>query len=276
MPEAQIELSYDSADAIPAGFAGLYDEVDGKFTLAGVSGMKTQQDVNNVQEALRKERADHNAAKTSLKAWGDLKPDEVMTQLDRIKELEAAGAGKIDETKMTELVEARLTQKTAPMERQITTLTTDNEALKAENANLKSSIERRDMNDEVRAIATEMKVLPTAIADVELVAAMFMEKGEDGKFIVKADAQGVTPGVDMQQFLKEMQKIRPHWWPASQGGGAGGGAGEFGGSANPFSHEGWNMTQQAKIVQEKGMAFAQKLAEAAGTKVGGLKPPAKK
>lgn len=276
MPDIQIELNYDSADAIPEGMKGLYDEQDGKFVLAGVTGMKTQQDVANVQEALRKEREDHNLAKAALKPWTGMKHDEVMAKLDRIGELEAAAGGKLDETKLNEMVEGRLTQKTAPLERQITTLTEERDNFKTENDQLKGQIERRDMNDSIRAVATEMKVLPTAIADVEIIAASFLERAEDGTFITKADAQGVTPGVDVKQFMKEMQKLRPHWWPASQGGGAGGGAGEFGGDANPWTNGGWNMTQQAKIVKEKGMEFATQLAKAAGTTVGGLKPPAKK
>ena len=43
-----LELSYDTKDAIPNGFAELYTEKDGKFVLTGVNGMKTQTDVDNV------------------------------------------------------------------------------------------------------------------------------------------------------------------------------------------------------------------------------------
>lgn len=269
MPEVTLDLSYDSVDAIPQGFSGLFDEKDGKFVLGGVNGMKTQTDVANVQEALRKERGDHDTVKNSLRAWGDLKPDEVRSQLDRIAELEAAAGGKLDDAAINKIVEGRLIQSTSPLQRQIETLSEENTTFKTENEQLKASMERRDMNESVRSVATEMKVHSTAIVDVEMVAASYLEKNEAGEFVVRSDAQGVTPGVDVKQFLKEMQKLRPHWWPVSEGGGANGhglGAGE----PNPWNASTWNVTQQGKIQRESGIEVATQLAKAAGTTIGGL------
>ena len=201
MTDVNIELSYDSADQIPEGFKGLYDEVDGKFTLAGVNGIKTQKDVNNVQEALRKERNDHGEAKTLLgkyRALGE-DPDAIQTQLDRIAELEAAAGGKLDDNKIQEMVEARLGQKTSPLERQIANLTNDVSEKDKTIATLQQALVSRDMNDAIRSVATEMKVLGTAIPDVEMVAAAYLEKDEhSGEFIVKADAKGVTPGLSFR------------------------------------------------------------------------------
>jgi hypothetical protein len=276
MPDIEIDLSYDTQDAIPEGVRGLFDEVDGKFVLAGVKGMKTEKDVSNVQEALRKERADHSKIKDDYKPWQSFgkTPEEIQAQLDRIDELEAAADGKLDDDKINGIVEGRLKQKTGPLERQLTTLTEERDTYKTENERLKGQIERRDMNEAVRTVATEMKVVPTAIMDVEMIAASYLERGENGQFIVKADAQGVTPGVDVKQFMKEMQKMRPHWWPQSEGGGAGGG-GSFGGGPNPWSADGWNMTEQGKIVREKGMEVAGQMAKSAGTTVGGLRPTKK-
>jgi hypothetical protein len=270
-----LELQYDSADDIPSGFSELYSEADGKFVLAKVNGLKTQADVSNVQEALRKEREDHKAAQTSLKAWGDLKPDEVAAQLDKIEEYKIAAEGNMDDDKIESIVESRIKQKTGPMERQISTLTETNTTLLSENEALKASIERRDMNEAVRSVAAEMKVHSSAIPDIEMVAASFLERDESGKFIVKSDAQGVTPGMDIKGFMKEMQKARPHWWPESSGGGAGGGGKGYGGQNNPFSHDGWNVTAQGKVYQEQGAEVAAAMAKAAGTTLGGTKPPKK-
>jgi len=77
-------------------------------------------------------------------------------------------------------------------------------------------------------------------------------------------------------FLTEMQDKRPHWWPKSVGGGAGGSGNGFGGAANPWTAENWNMTQQGAYVKENGMDKATQMAKAAGTTVGGMKPAAKK
>ena len=272
MPEVTLDLTYDSAEAIPEGFKGLYDEVDGKFNLAGVNGMKTQKDVTSVQEALRKEREDHKKAKDALTPWSSLgEIADVQAKLDRIAELEAAAEGKLDEEQINKLVEGRLTQKTAPLECQVNTLTEERDTARAENDVLKGQIETRDRNDAVRAVATEMKVISTAIPDVEMVAGMYLERNEAGDFVTKADVKDVTPGVDVKQFLKEMQKMRPHWWPASEGGGAGGGTGLGQGEANPWKAETWNATTQGQILR-RDRDLATRLAKSAGTTIGGPKP----
>jgi hypothetical protein len=273
-----LELSYDTISAVPENFRSLFTEKDGKAVLTGINGLKTQSDVSNVQEALRKERADHAAAKEALKPWLSLgkKPDEVLTTLDRVAELEAAAAGKIDETKIQQIVENRLVQKTAPLERQLRDTTAELTTVKQERDDLKNGLQRRDMSDAIRAVATEMKVVPTAIADIELIAQSYLERDESGKFIVKAGVNGLTAGLDVKDFMKEMQKQRPHWWPASAGGGAGGGGGGFGGEANPWAANSWNMTAQGAVVREKGMAVAEAMAKAAGSKVGATRPTVKK
>lgn len=114
-----IELQYENREALPEAFQNdaVFNELftvqgDGKVVITGVTGMKTQHDVDTVKEALRKEREDHGAAQAKLKPWGDMDPTKTLAQLDRITELEAAAAGNLDEEKMNELVQARLPQLT--------------------------------------------------------------------------------------------------------------------------------------------------------------------
>jgi hypothetical protein len=270
-----LELSYDKMDAVPEAFRPLYEEKDGKAVLTRINGMKTQQDVFNVQEALRKEREDHGKTRDAFKPWkafGD-DPNALQTKLDRIAELEAAAGGKLDDAAINKLVEARLGQKTAPLERQLKDIAGERDTAVSERDALRAAIQRRDMNDVVRAVATEMKVLATAIPDVEMVAASYLERDPtSGEFIVKADAKGVTPGSDLKGFMKEMQKLRPHWWPASQGGGAGGGGGFDNIDDNPWSPKGWNLTKQGAYVKEHGMAKAELAAKAANSRVGATRP----
>ncbi|MAD98770.1 MAG: hypothetical protein CMB99_15710 [Flavobacteriaceae bacterium] len=263
-------------DAVPEEFRSLYSEKDGKAVLTGISGIKTPQDVLNVQEALRKERENHSAAREALKPWKALgeDPAEIQAKLDRIGELEAAAEGKLDESAIQKLVEQRLGQKTAPLERQLKETTSNLEELKSENEKLKNTLVTRDRNDAIRSVATEMKVLPTAIADVELVAGLYLERDETtGEFIVKADANGVTPGADIRQFMKEMQKLRPHWWPQSQGGGAGGSKGTGDSEDNPWSKNGWSITKQGEYIKQNGMSKAQEAAKSVGSFVGATRPP---
>lgn len=272
-----LELSYDNISAVPEAFRGLYEEKEGKAVLTKINGLKTQADINNISEALRKEREDHKAAKSLLAPWQNFgkKPEEIQAQLDRIAELEAAGGGKIDEAKLSQLVEARLGQKTAPLERQLRELTTNYETATRERDEARSIISRREMSDAVRAVAGEMKVLGTAIPDVELFAQMALERQEDGSYITKQGISGVTPGVDVKTMLKDLQKIRPHWWPASEGGGAGGSGGGRDGD-NPWSAGGWSLTKQGEYIKAHGLAAAQAAAKSVGSAVGATKPPAKK
>jgi hypothetical protein len=279
-----IELQYDNRDALPEAFRSdaVFNELftvgsDGKVILSGVTGMKTQKDVSTVQEALRKEREDHAKARDALKPWGELKADEVLSQLDRIKELEAAAGGKLDEAKLNEMVEGRLSQKTGPLQRQIETLTNEKTTAEKERDALKGQLEARDRNDAVRAAATESKVHLTAIPDMEMAASVMLEKDADGKLVTKNGIEGLTPGLGVKEWTKEMQKLRPHWWPESVGGGAGGANGGTGYTGNnPFSAEHWSMTEQGRLLTEKGRDFVDKLAKAAGTTVGGQKPALKK
>lgn len=272
-----LEIQYDNLSLVPEAFRPLYAEKDGKAVLTAINGIKTVADVNNLQEALRKERSDHAAVKAQLTPWATLgkKPEEILGQLDRIKELELAAEGKIDEKKINEMAESRAAQKVGPIERQLRDTTTTLETVTKERDTFRDQLYRRDMSDSVRGIATEMKVLPTAIADVEMFAQFALERQEDGSFITKSGISGVTPGLDPRGLLKEMQKHRPHWWPASAGGGAGGGMNGINGDKNPWSAEHWNVTAQGKIVNDLGMAKGEELAKAAGSFIGATKPAKK-
>jgi len=274
-----IEITYDSMDEVPEAFRSLFAENNGKAVLTHVNGLKTNQDVLNVQEALRKERQNVTTLKQTMSSWKSLgeDPTEIQSKLDRIAELETAAGGKLDDEAIQKMVEARIGQKTAPLERKLNETLTNYQAAQEQNNQLMNTLVSRDRNDVVRAIATEMKVIPTAIADVEMVAGMYLERDDiSGEFIVKADAKGLTPGADVKQFLKEMQVARPHWWPMSQGGGAGGGRGMGDSEDNPWSGKGWSLTKQGQYIKEHGMTRAQEAAKSANSFVGATRATTKK
>lgn len=267
-----INTSYDKIDDIAEPFRPLFSEQDGRFVLTGVNGMKTQKDVDSLSEALRKERLDHGMSKTSLKTWGDLKYDDVISKLDRFPELELAAAGKLDDNAIKALIEPKVTQATAPLQRQITSLGEEINGWKTRATVAEERLISKDRNDGVRSAAIEFKAHPTAIADIELAASVYFEQTDSGAFVTKSGINGVTPGLSFKEWLRDMQKSRPHWWPASEGGGANGGGGLNMGESNPFSAAGWNLTAQGQVVLTKGQAVAEQLAKAAGTTVGGPKP----
>lgn len=263
----------DTLDGVPEALRGEYIEKGGKFELQ-VEGMKTQGDIDRLNSALTKERNDHKAVRDRLSMLGDRKIEDVLSQLDRIPELEAAAGGKIDEDKMHQLVEARVKQKIAPVER-------ERDHLKGQLGERDATINgfmqekrTRTIHDAVRKAATGAKVLPEAMDDALMLAERLFEVSEDGKVITK-DNVGVTPGIEASAWLTDVQRTRPHWWGASAGGGAGGNRGGIDTSKNPFSAENWNLTEQGKLLvtnREK----AEQLAKLAGTTIGGQQPAMRK
>lgn len=265
-----LNYSYDSLDQVPEAYRGLYSENNGKVVLSAVVGIKTQDDVNAVQEALRKERNDHKSVKDKLAKLGDREIDDVLTMLDRIPELEAAakGADNIDER-----VAARLQQETAPLKRTIQGYETELETLRASVAEYQQRETNRDISDNVVKYATKTKVLPEAVDDVCFMARSIFEKNEDGNIVAKNGIPGVTPGITPEVWLTELRQSKPFYWPASNLPHMGTGGGHQGGN-NPWSAEHWNMTEQGKIYTANPKK-AEQLAAQAGTSIGGPKPAAK-
>lgn len=264
------EDEYDDYESIPAQVKHLFKEDGGKWVLIQSGEMKTVEDVSRVQEGLRKEREDHKATKAKLNQFNGLDADEVHEKLDRIEELEAAAAGKIDENKINDMVEARLRAKTAPLERQINTLKGENSELQGDVESYKAREKRRTIHDHIRSAAATAKIRDTAMDDALLVGEHVFDVDESGNVVTK-DNVGVTPGIEPSVWLTEVKKTRPHWWPESKGAGANGGDGGAGGINNPFSHEHWSMTEQGKLLRED-RSKAEQLARAAGTTIGGPKP----
>lgn len=260
-----IELSYANQDDVPAQYIDLYTEKDGKWVLTGIKGMKTQDDVNRQLAANQKIRDELKAAKAALSKFGNMDPDEVIAKLDRVEELEAqlAAGGKPDDSKINELVEARIKARLTPIEREKERLARELADKDKQVAEYSAKDRKRLISDQLRTAATKANVRATALEDILLIGQTAFEITEDG--VVQT-----TDGMSAEVWLTEQQSNRPHWWPESSGAGANGGAGG-GNNANPFSHAHWNLTEQGKIVRANP-AKAEQLAKAAGTTVGGKRP----
>lgn len=274
----ELELSYNTQAEIPAAFVSLYTEKDGKWVLTGVKGLKSQADIDRQLQANQAERTAHAATKAELAKFTALKktPEELTALVDEEPTLrakaEATGGkdGKFDQAHVDAIVQAKV----APLQRELETtkaalteVTTDRDAKAGE-------ITKGRIVNGVRAAAGELKVIDTAIPDVELYATNYFTALDDGSVVTKDGIPGVTPGLDPKSWLTDQQKARPHWWPPSQGGGGGGGQ-LPGGGANPWTKEGWNLTAQGAYVREHGQESAERLAKAAGHEgVAGARRPA--
>lgn len=283
----KLKTIYEKAEEIPEGYSELYVERNGKFELTGIEGVKTQTDLDKLNEALRKERADHKASKDALAKWGDLNPDEIPAQLEELNEVKAQLAtatkdGKINEGAVQERIEAAVTRAVGPLQRDKASLekqlAAKDAAIKekaSEVENLHGTIKRNRLEGILRDTAIAAKILPTAIDDAVMVGINHFEQLEDGRIVTK-DGVGLTPGLDPKEWAKDMQERRPHWWPPSVGGGARGGGAPLGRNAeNPWSAEGWNVTKQGQYHRQFGEAKAAEAAKSVGSFIGATKPPAK-
>lgn len=270
-----IELAYETLEDIPEGYSDLYVEQDNKFVLTGVTGMKTQADVDQVKAALDRQTRLHKETKDKYRPWADLDFEDVQGRLDRIEELEAQveAGGQIDEGKLSELVEKRLVSKTKPLERQL-------EALNAEKTELSEAVEtykaanlQREIHDEIRTAAVDLRVKPQAVEDVLMMGERLFEKDESGKIFAR-DNVGITPGIDPKAWLGELVETKDYLLQDSEGGGGKGSSGKGHVSDNPWKKDQFNLTKQAKVEQEKGKDYAKALAAQAGAVYGSFQPPA--
>lgn len=269
-----LSVEHDKIDDIPEAYRSLYSQKDGKFFLTGIAGVKSQGDIDRIQEGLRKEREDHRATKQALSAWGQLKPEETLPKLDRIAELEVAATGKKDELdkQLESLTEARVRTRLAPVERENGTLKTELQKITAERDELRAEKRATAIQKAALEVLLADKVTPEAQPDALLLASAVFTIDEQGNVVTAENRLGITPGLTPKLWLAEMQAKGRPWWPASEGGGARGNHGGSRSGDNPWSAESWNVTNQGKIARDKGLDVATQMAKAAGTTLGGPRP----
>lgn len=271
----KLKAIYDNLDDVDSAFHGLYEERGGKFHLTGIEGIKTDADISRIQRALDAEKTAHKATKAKLEgidAYGDL--DEIKSKLDKYDELEAkaatGGGGKPEE--IAALVDAKVKAATAKAERDLAALKKERDEAIAERDGLKGERKTRIIHDAVRKAAAKAKVLESAVEDALLFGERIFELDDDGNVLAK-DGVGVTPKINPEEWFKDLTSAKPHWFGASAGGGAPGGKAGGAGTGNPWSKAGWNATEQANLVRTD-KARAERLAAAAGSKIGATSPPA--
>lgn len=276
----------ENLDDVDEVFKGEYKEVkDDKGAVTGYAldiegGIENHPAAKTLKAELGRRRISEKNATTELAKLAPFKalgsPEEVQAKLDRIPELEALADGKLDDAKINNIVEGRVKNKLAPLEREVGQLKTQ----VAEKDKLIGDYTQKEIRTKVNGsllkAAKDAKVTESAMEDIELYGERVFELTEDGAVVTK-EGVGATPGLSPKEWLIDMQSKRPHWWGPTAGGGAGGSRGGAGGAgSNPWSAEHWNMTEQGRIVREKGRETAERMAKAAGTSIGALKPPAKK
>ena len=269
-----IALSYDKEDDVPDAHKELYTERDGKWVLTGVEG-GGYDNINRVTEALRKEKNDHKLTKDKYSKLNGKDIDQLLERDGEYEELKLRAEGKgLDEEKLEQMVGIRVKQKMAPLERENTELKSKLATSEGEVNTLRGEKTSNTIKSHIRKAASKLKATDTALEDIEILGERLFEIDDTGRVVAK-DNVGVTPGIDVEMWLGDQREKRPHWFPGNVGGGAGGGRGQQGGGANPWSHDGWNLTEQGKIIKEDRQK-AERMAAMHGVNLTNPRRPAKK
>lgn len=254
-----LKAIYDSKDQIPEGLVDHFTERDGKWELQ-VEGMKTSADVERVKRDLVKEREAHKSTKDKVRPVlemldGDVTIETIVERLDNYEALEAKAAGTDDkdiEARVNSMVEARV----KPIQRQLDAAVSERDKFKTDAETALQTLTSRNIAEAIQKACRELNVDPKSVDDVLMYSGKFVVDDE-GNVVTKDDA--VTP----KMWLEDMKDKR-NWWGPSQGAGANGGTGEGGGGSNPWSKQNWNVTEQAKFIQQHGVDKAKAMASRAG------------
>lgn len=264
-----------SLDQVDEAYRSLYEaQADGSFVFNGVEGIKTQDDINRLTTSLNAEREAHAKTKgflTGYNSHGTV--EEVAAALARIPALEEAAKGKVDESKIEELVRQRVQNETIPLKSQIELLNGQLSEKETALKEMSAKDKRRMIGDAIRKACVTAQIAADRIDDVVALTAPICTITEDGN-VVTNEHSGV-PGLSVEVWLGTQRKSRYYWWGESAGAGAQGSRGgkDFG-DDNPWTFENWNITKQGQIMIED-RAKAEQMAKAAGTTVDGPKPAKK-
>lgn len=212
----KLQFVYPKKADIPEGMADAYTEIDGKFNL-NVEGVKTQEDIDKVLEATRKEREEHDATKKELKTA----KTDLGTAQDKVKAFESGDGGsggrKGDEPPThEERVEL------SRLQRENETLTTENGDLKTKHEALSGEVTGTKVKAALRIEAA--KVMRPDAVEHEVNAAAGSFVFADGKALTNPDL-GAKGGIAPDAFFGQVLVDRPYLAAKSNSGGAGGGSG---------------------------------------------------
>jgi hypothetical protein len=277
----KIKAQYETVDEVPESFRDLYEERQGKMILTRIEGLASEADIHRLTTANNNLRTENSGLKSKLDASGGKTAEEYHKLEEQLQEAKAAVelAGKPDEEKINALVETRIKSQMGPVQRELEQTKKKLAEQEELSTTLQTSITKSKVSDSVRTAAGKAKVVASAVEDIlALAGGVFEVIDIDGKEkVVTRDGIGVTPGLDPEAYFSEVAPNKPHWFEGSQGAGATGGRG--GGTingANPWSADGWNVTQQAKFYREHGPDKANQYAKAAGSAIGATSPPRKR
>ena len=238
-----LKLKYTNLKEIPAEDVRLYVERDGGWVLdAEVAAEKSKLDefrTNNI--ALQKEV---NELKQKFEGINPEEVRKVAEEKQRLEDEKQLKAGEFEK-----VVETRVKTAVAGLEKKVSTVTADRDALDA-----RLTVIQIDQG--VLAAATKRGLRATALPDITARARSTFKLVNGVPTAFESDGQKVRPGKDgvspmtLDEWLDTQVSEAPHLFESNAGGGAAGnGSGGAGNRAvtNPFRKESFNLTEQMKL-----------------------------
>ncbi len=190
-----------------------------------VAGLKQNRDAVLIEK--RKLKEEYDAMKTKFAGLGEY--DSLKAMVDRLENDEEAKL--IAEGKMSEVLDKRTKSMRDDSEARVTAATTRITELETESAGLRSTIVTLQVVSSIDQASAKLECAPTAIPDIRRAAReMFTLNAETNEIEARTDGvvqmgpDGKTP-LNPATWLEGQKKTSPHWWGASNGGGANGGVG---------------------------------------------------
>lgn len=248
---ADLQFSLENLDGLSDEAKGFYTETNGQFAL-NVSGVKPLAEFQTVMGSLEAERLDHKTTKGKLGAFGGKTPADMLALTTKIMELEAAGGGELDKSKIDELVKQRL----IPFEQQATTAETTISELNAQVESMQANALSNDRERVVIGILGE-QVKPEFHKDLTYRAERELTWNPDLKAFVD------TLGASATEWAARQLRETPSWCVPSNGSGVKGGGRPGNASVNPFAKgKDFNLTNQSRMMREDPKKAAQLQAQA--------------
>lgn len=225
-------------EQIPTGCEEHYVvQADGSYVLDS-QGAVSVEDLNKVRTALSNEREQHSATKKTFSFLDGKDVSEIQTMLAEYPVLKQS-AGSQDPKHLEALVQARV----APLQTNLQQLAAERDSLAQKFGQLEASVTHNKIVSAITDIATKQGVQSTALADIALYAQNF--EIVDGRVAARANVEGLPQGTSPEHWILACKESRPHWWPTSVGGGAGGGR-SSGQTENPWITG--NLTKQMQLL----------------------------
>jgi len=277
----KLKLIYATKEVIPERAEGFYSESGGQWKL-NIEGVKTQEDIDRVKNALEKERDLKIEAERQLAQFKDVDLDI----WEKVKDIDPENPGAGLDPKDEKEINRRISEAVRERERELRDLhTKELAAATSEKEEVENRFKQNHLKQWRRNMLAErfgfknLDDLDTFLLKIEHSdLSEFVELRNRLKSLEVQDEGGgyrvvggeYKDGKGAEEILENISKaeVAKNFRPAPdhQGGGAGNKGGGNPGGVNPYKKETWNLTEQGKL-ESDNPAEAKRLATQAGVQI---------